>query len=209
MHIGRVARVPTASRIGDYELGYRAEQTDLPGVLVLTPRVFTDDRGFFYESYSDDALAEATGRPVRFVQDNHSRSDKGVLRGLHFQVAPHPQAKLVRCTRGAIWDVVVDVRRDSSTLGKWFAVDLSEENLRQIWVPVGFAHGFVAMTDGADVQYKTTDRYAPECERSILWNDPEIGVPWPIEIDPIISPKDAAAPTLSTAELMSVDRANV
>lgn len=184
-------------------MSYRAEETDLPGVLVLTPDVYSDDRGFFFESYSNQAFERAVGESVDFIQDNHSRSVGGVLRGLHYQIAPHAQAKLVRCTRGSIWDVVVDVRSGSSTLGSWVAAELTEHNKRQMWIPVGFAHGFVVRSEEAEVQYKTNAIYAPECERSLLWSDPAVGIPWPLDLDPIVSDKDARAPRLDGATLVA------
>lgn len=183
----------------------RVEHTDLPGVVVITPRAVSDNRGFFYESYNEDEFRHVVGMDVSFVQDNHSRSVMGVLRGLHYQLQPHAQGKLVRCTRGSIWDVAVDVTFGSSTLGTWFGTELSEGNRRQIWIPAGFAHGFVVLTDLADVQYKTTSRYAPECERSILWSDPTIGISWPFDGTPIVSERDQGAPVFRDATLMMGD----
>jgi dTDP-4-dehydrorhamnose 3,5-epimerase len=168
-------------------------------VILLHPRVFADGRGWFYESFNEAAFAQATGCDVRFVQDNHSRSSKGVLRGLHFQLPPHAQGKLIRVVRGAVYDVAVDVRRSSPTFGQWVAAELSEENRCQLWIPAGFAHGFLALTDGAEVLYKTTDRWEASAERSIAWNDPGLGIEWPSQEVPQLSPKDAAAPLLSVA----------
>ena len=177
----------------------RGERLRLPEVILLHPRVFADGRGWFYESFNEAAFAQATGCDVRFVQDNHSRSSKGVLRGLHFQLPPHAQGKLVRVVRGAVYDVAVDVRRSSPTFGQWVAAELSEENRCQLWIPAGFAHGFLALTDGAEVLYKTTDRWEASAERSIAWNDPGLGIEWPSQEVPQLSPKDAAAPLLSVA----------
>jgi dTDP-4-dehydrorhamnose 3,5-epimerase len=174
----------------------RGERLRLPEVILLHPRVFADGRGWFYESFNEAAFVHATGCDVRFVQDNHSRSAKGVLRGLHFQLPPHAQGKLVRVVRGAVYDVAVDVRRSSPTFGQWVAAELSEDNRCQLWIPAGFAHGFLALTDGAEVLYKTTDRWEASAERSIAWNDPGIGVEWPLQEEPRLSPKDAAAPFL-------------
>ena len=171
-------------------------QTSLPGVLLLQPKVFRDDRGFFLESYRVDRF-RAAGIPDVFVQDNHSRSERGVLRGLHYQ-EPNPQGKLVRCPRGAIFDVAVDIRRGSPTFGKWYGVELNEANQQMLWVPPGFAHGFCSLADDTDVLYKVTALYDPAADRSILWNDPDIGIQWPIR-DPRLSPKDAAAPRLRDA----------
>lgn len=177
-------------------------KTDIEGLLILEPRVFGDARGFFYESFNQQAFNAATGLDVQFVQDNHSRSSKGVLRGLHYQLPPHAQGKLVRCVRGAVFDVAVDIRSGSATFGKWVGVELSEDNNRQFWIPQGFAHGFVTLTDSADFLYKTTDYYAPSHERSIAWNDPIIGIAWPmIGCMPNISPKDAQACALAVAEI--------
>ena len=174
--------------------------TAIPEVLVLEPRVFGDARGFFFESFNQRVFNEATGLDVQFVQDNHSRSAKGVLRGMHYQVQ-QPQGKLVRVVRGSVFDVAVDVRRSSPSFGKWVGVELSEENHRQFWVPPGFAHGFLVLSDSADFLYKTTDYYAPAYERSILWNDASLNIGWPtLDVEPILSPKDAAAPAFASAE---------
>jgi len=163
--------------------------TAIPDVLIIEPRVFGDARGFFYESFNQKAFNEATGTSHQFVQDNHSRSAKGVLRGLHYQVQ-QPQGKLVRAVRGAVFDVAVDIRKASPTFGQWVGTELSEENHRQLWVPPGFAHGFVVLSDMADFLYKTTDYYAPEHERCIAWDDPNIGIEWPLTKHPSLSAKD-------------------
>lgn len=163
--------------------------TAIPGVLVLEPRVFGDSRGFFFESHNDKRFKEETGVDVRFVQDNHSRSARGVLRGLHYQIQ-QPQGKLLRVTRGAIYDVAVDLRRSSTSFGKWVGVELSEENNLQMWVPAGFAHGFLVTSDTADVLYKTTDYYSPDHERCVAWNDPDLGIQWPAGVSPSLSAKD-------------------
>jgi len=177
------------------------ERTAIPEVLILQPRVFGDARGFFMESFNARAFAEATGLDsLNFVQDNHSRSSKGVLRGLHYQIQ-QPQGKLVRVVRGAVFDVAVDVRRSSPTFGRWVGTELSEDNQRQFWVPPGFAHGFVVLSDSADFLYKTTDYYAPQHERSIAWNDPDIGIEWPQGITPLLSDKDARGLRLKDAEV--------
>jgi len=174
--------------------------TDLPEVLVLEPSVFRDDRGYFFESYNRTAFNGVVGCEVEFVQDNHSRSAMGVLRGLHFQRSPRAQGKLVRVTKGRAFDVAVDIRPDSPRFGRWTSVELSAGNFRQLWIPTGFAHGFLALEDDTHVQYKTTDYYARELEGCILWNDPSIGIPWPLPAgsQPMLSPKDAVAPGLST-----------
>ena len=174
--------------------------TAMPEVLVLEPQVFGDDRGFFYESFNARRFEELSGVRANFVQDNHSKSAKGVLRGLHYQIS-QPQGKLVRVTAGAIFDVVVDLRKSSPFFGRWVGVALSSENRRQIWVPPGFAHGFVVTSDSAECQYKTTDYWAPEHERSILWNDPAIGVEWPISGAPMLSGKDNQGKLLADAEV--------
>jgi dTDP-4-dehydrorhamnose 3,5-epimerase len=177
-------------------------RTEVPDVLVLEPSLHGDMRGFFLESYNARAFREAAGADWRFVQDNHSRSQRGVLRGLHYQVR-HTQGKLVRVARGVIFDVAVDVRRSSPTFGRWVGAELTEENHRQIWVPPGFAHGFVVRSETADVLYKTTDYYAPEHERSILWNDPAIGIDWGLEGEPILSARDRAGVLLRDAEVLA------
>lgn len=166
--------------------------------------MFADERGFFFESFHQQRFDEAVGGHVEFVQDNHSRSARGVLRGLHYQLPPAAQGKLVRVTRGAVFDVAVDVRRSSPAFGRWVGYELSEDNFRQLWIPEGFAHGFLALTDGAEVQYKTTAYYAPDLDRSIRWDDPDIGIEWPLtDLEPIVSAKDAAAPRLVDAEVFA------
>lgn len=175
-------------------------RTDIPEVVILEPKSFGDERGFFYESFNAKAFEEATGVKTEFVQDNHSRSAKNVLRGLHYQIR-QPQGKLVRVIAGAVFDVAVDIRKSSPTFGKWVGVELSAENKRQLWVPKGFAHGFVVTSDSAEFLYKTTDYYAPEFERSIRWDDAQIGIQWPEGIAPILSKKDEAAAAFAGAEL--------
>ena len=165
--------------------------TAIPDVLVLEPRVFGDERGFFFESFNRNAFRQATGLDPDFVQDNHSRSEKNVLRGLHYQVAPKAQGKLVRVVLGAVFDVAVDIRQDSPSFGRWVGETLSAENRKQMWIPPGFAHGFLTLTEAAEFLYKTTDYYAPDHERCIAWNDPDIGVEWPLAAaGPILSGKD-------------------
>ncbi|MDD1610400.1 MAG: dTDP-4-dehydrorhamnose 3,5-epimerase [Methylococcaceae bacterium] len=176
--------------------------TAIPDVLILEPNVFGDVRGFFYESFNQNAFAQATGLDVQFVQDNHSRSSKGVLRGLHYQIQ-QPQGKLVRVVRGAVFDVAVDIRRSSATFGQAVGLELSEENHRQLWIPPGFAHGFLVLSDRAEFLYKTTDYYAPEFERCLIWNDATIGIEWPLQNEPQLSTKDQAGLSLSQAELFS------
>jgi dTDP-4-dehydrorhamnose 3,5-epimerase len=173
-------------------------ETPLPGVIVIDPTVHGDDRGFFMETYRADAFREH-GIPDSFVQDNHSRSARGVLRGLHYQ-EPQPQGKLVRCTHGELFDVAVDIRRGSPKFGHYFGILLTESNKKMLWVPPGFAHGFCALTETADLVYKVTELYRPEYDRCILWNDPDIGIPWPIE-EPTLSAKDVTAPRLKDAVL--------
>jgi dTDP-4-dehydrorhamnose 3,5-epimerase len=177
----------------------KVEATPLAGVLVLEPKVFGDARGFFLESYNRKVFAQATGLDVDFVQDNHSRSAKNVLRGLHYQIR-QPQGKLVRVTAGEIWDVVVDLRRASPTFGQWFGATLDAAVRRMLWVPAGFAHGFVTISDFAEVQYKATDYYAPEHERSLLWNDPVLGIQWPLAGEPLLSDKDRRGIALAQVE---------
>ncbi|MCS6786363.1 MAG: dTDP-4-dehydrorhamnose 3,5-epimerase [Thiobacillaceae bacterium] len=177
----------------------RVIETQLPGVLILEPKVFGDARGFFLESYNERTFAEL-GLPTRFVQDNHSRSARGVLRGLHYQIR-QPQGKLVRVTRGVVYDVAVDLRRSSPTFGRWEGVELSEHNQRMLWVPPGFAHGFYVLSELADFLYKTTDFYAPEHERAIRWDDPDLAIAWPLAGEPLLSAKDRAAPSLREAEV--------
>ena len=171
--------------------------TAIEGVLIIEPKVFGDERGFFFESFNQRAFNEAVGHTVDFVQDNHSRSAKGVLRGLHFQRPPHAQGKLVRVTQGSVFDVAVDIRPDSATFGRWVGVELSGVNHRQMWIPAGLAHGFLVTSDSADFLYKTTDYYRPESEGSVRWDDPDLAIAWPLEgITPALSAKDAAAPAL-------------
>jgi dTDP-4-dehydrorhamnose 3,5-epimerase len=177
---------------------YRSTPTALPEVLILEPTVFGDDRGFFYESFNARDFAGITGVNAEFVQDNHSKSAQGVLRGLHYQIQ-HPQGKLVRVVAGEVFDVAVDIRRDSPNFGKWAGVLLSAENKRQLWVPPGFAHGFVVLSESAEFLYKTTDYWYPEHERSIAWNDPQIGIAWPLSAEPRLSAKDLAASALRDA----------
>jgi dTDP-4-dehydrorhamnose 3,5-epimerase len=174
--------------------------TRLPDVLIIEPKVFGDERGFFYESFNAQAFAEATGRVVQFVQDNHSRSAKGVLRGLHYQIE-HSQGKLVRVTEGEVLDVAVDSRRSSPTFGQWTSVRLSGQNHRQLWIPPGFAHGFVVLSESADFLYKTTDYYAPSAERCIRWDDPELAIDWELQGAPILSATDQAGSALREADL--------
>lgn len=166
-------------------------KTDVPDVLIFEPKVFGDDRGFFFESFSQQTFEEAVGYKVNFVQDNHSKSSKGVLRGLHYQLAPYAQGKLVRCVTGEVFDVAVDIRKESPTFGKWVGVNLSAENKRQLWIPEGFAHGFLVLSENAEFVYKTTNYYAPNADRGIMWNDPTINIKWPISCDPVLSNKDA------------------
>jgi dTDP-4-dehydrorhamnose 3,5-epimerase len=177
-------------------------QTTIPDLLVLEPKVFGDERGFFLESFNAAAFQKATGENVAFVQDNHSRSARSVLRGLHYQIR-QPQGKLVRVVRGAVFDVTVDIRKSSRTFARWFGIELSETNHRQLWVPPGFAHGFVVISDSADFLYKATDYYAPAHERCIVWNDPEIGIEWPMKWSPQLSAKDQTGLSLSHAELFA------
>ncbi|WP_028452874.1 dTDP-4-dehydrorhamnose 3,5-epimerase [Chitinilyticum aquatile] len=174
--------------------------TEIPDVKIIEPRVFGDDRGYFYESFNQQHFNAAIGREVQFVQDNHSRSVQGVLRGLHYQLTPHPQGKLVRCTLGEVFDVAVDLRQSSPTFGKWVGVSLSAENKRQLWIPEGFAHGFLVVSDVAEFLYKTTDFWHPELDRSLNWADPHIAIDWPLAGGvPILAQKDAAASFWSDA----------
>jgi dTDP-4-dehydrorhamnose 3,5-epimerase len=175
-------------------------QTAIPDVLVVEPKVFGDARGFFLESYNARAFRDATGLDVTFVQDNHSRSARGVLRGLHYQIR-QPQGKLVRVVRGAVFDVAVDLRRASPSFGQWVGVELSEHNHRQLWVPPGFAHGFVVLSESADFLYKTTDYYAPEHERCLAWDDATVAVKWPIDFAPQLSAKDREGLPLAACEV--------
>ena len=178
----------------------KAIPTSIPEVLIIEPKVFGDSRGFFFESFNQKMFHDSTGVSTNFVQDNHSRSVKGVLRGLHYQIR-RPQGKLVRVVRGSAYDVAVDVRKSSPTFGRWVGVELSEDNHRQLWVPPGFAHGFVTTSDSADFLYKATDYYAPEHERCIAWDDPDIGIDWPIVGQPSLSTKDKAGVKLANAEV--------
>lgn len=175
--------------------------TEIPGLLILEPRVFEDERGFFFESFNQRAFQEATGLHLTFVQDNHSRSVRSVLRGLHYQLPPKAQGKLVRVVAGEVFDVAVDLRRDSPTFGRWCGDYLSANNKRMLWIPPGFAHGFLVLSDYADFLYKTTDYYAPEYERTILWNDPDLAIDWPLTGTPILSAKDRAATRFRDADL--------
>jgi len=182
----------------------KVTRTALEGVLVLEPKVFGDERGFFLESFNQRAFDAIVGDEVRFVQDNHSRSGKGVLRGLHFQLPPHAQGKLVRVTNGAVYDVAVDVRRGSPSFGRWVGAELSAANHRQMWIPAGFAHGFLVLTESADFLYKASNYYEPNSERSIRWNDETIGVEWPdLGFPARLSPKDSAAPSLNDAQVFA------
>ena len=175
-------------------------QTAIPEVLIIEPQVFGDERGFFFESFNQQKFESLTGVKANFVQDNHSKSAVNVLRGLHYQIQ-QPQGKLVRVVAGEVFDVAVDLRRQSKTFGKWVGVILSGENKRQLWVPPGFAHGFVVLKDGTEFLYKTTDYYAPQHERCIRWDDPEIGIEWPLAGEPVLSGKDKLGLALSQAEV--------
>jgi len=177
----------------------KVEPSALAGVLLLEPKVFGDARGHFYESYNRRTFAQATGLDVEFVQDNQSRSSRNVLRGLHYQLR-QPQGKLVRVTAGEIWDVAVDLRRGSATFGRWTAFTLNAESRRMLWVPAGFAHGFLAVSEQAEVQYKTTGYYAPEHERTLLWNDPALAIAWPLSGEPVMTDKDRRGRPLATAD---------
>ena len=182
--------------------GLKATATEIPDVLVIEPKVFGDQRGFFFESFNEEAFNQVTGLTAKFVQDNHSRSAKGVLRGLHYQIQ-QPQGKLVRVVSGEVLDVAVDIRRSSPTFGKAVSVILSGKNHKQLWVPAGFAHGFVVLSETADFLYKTTDYYAPAFERSILWNDPALEIDWQLAEQPKLSGKDALGVLLSQAEVFA------
>lgn len=175
---------------------------EIPDVFIIEPRVFGDDRGFFYESFNAAAFREATATNVEFVQDNHSRSQKGVLRGLHYQIE-NAQGKLVRVTQGAVLDVAVDIRQSSPTFGQWVGVELSAENCRQLWIPAGFAHGFVVLSETAEFLYKTTDYYTPSAERCIRWNDPTLAIDWQLTGEPQLSAKDQVGKLLADAELFA------
>ncbi|WP_338883812.1 dTDP-4-dehydrorhamnose 3,5-epimerase [Xenorhabdus sp. TH1] len=176
-------------------------KTDIPDVLIFEPKVFCDDRGFFFESFSQKIFEEAVGRKVEFVQDNHSKSCKGVLRGLHYQLAPYAQGKLVRCVVGEVFDVAVDIRKSSPTFGKWVGVNLSAENKRQLWIPEGFAHGFLVLSETAEFIYKTTNFYFHTHEKSIVWNDDIINISWPNNERIILSEKDKNAPLFNDTVL--------
>lgn len=179
----------------------KATPTAIPEVLVIEPKVFGDARGFFYESFNSKAFDEAAGRHVEFVQDNHSRSAKGVLRGLHYQIQ-QPQGKLVRVVQGAVFDVAVDIRKSSPSFGQWVGVELTADTHKQLWIPAGFAHAFLVLSTTADFLYKTTDYYAPAHERCIAWNDPTLGIAWPdIGMAPVLSAKDQAGASLNQAEI--------
>ncbi|EIB98260.1 dTDP-4-dehydrorhamnose 3,5-epimerase [Pantoea sp. Sc1] len=174
--------------------------TKIPDVKIIEPKVFGDERGFFLESFNQSIFDKAVGRHVDFVQDNHSMSKKGVLRGLHYQLGPNAQGKLVRCVEGEVFDVAVDIRRSSETFGQWVGIHLSAENHRQLWIPEGFAHGFITLTDRVQFVYKTTNYYAPQSERSILWNDPQINIEWPEVEEMTLSGKDKDGVLLNNAE---------
>ena len=180
----------------------KATRLAIPDVVLIEPKVFGDARGFFFESFNQKAFNEATGTNHAFVQDNHSRSSQGVLRGLHYQIQ-QPQGKLVRVARGRVWDVAVDIRKSSPTFGQWVGAELSEDNQHQLWVPPGFAHGFVVLSESADFLYKTTDYYAPEHERCIAWNDPQLAIRWPCGAEPRLSAKDAVGLGLEQVELFA------
>ena len=169
----------------------KATPLAIPDVILLEPKVFGDERGFFYESYNQNAFRQATGLDVEFVQDNHSRSVRNVLRGLHYQIPPKTQGKLVRAVAGEVFDIAVDIRKDSKTYGQWVGEILSAENKKQLWIPAGFAHGFLTLSETAEFLYKTTDYYSPEHERCILWKDNELAIAWPLSDEPIISAKDS------------------
>ncbi len=175
-------------------------KTDLRDVLIIEPKVFGDERGFFFESFNQKRWRELTGLEKTFVQDNHSRSARNVLRGLHYQIQ-QPQGKLVRVIRGSVFDVAVDIRRSSSSFGRWMGVELSEENRRQLWIPEGFAHGFLVLSGSAEFLYKTTDYWAPQYERTIAWNDPDLTIAWPLTSPPLLSEKDAGGVSLRDAEV--------
>ncbi|MDZ4141268.1 MAG: dTDP-4-dehydrorhamnose 3,5-epimerase [Methylotenera sp.] len=173
--------------------------TAIPDVLIIEPKIFGDARGFFYESFNQARFEEVIGRPLNFVQDNHSCSGKGVLRGLHYQTQ-QPQGKLVRVTQGVVFDVAVDVRKSSPTFGQYVGIELSADNKRMLWIPEGFAHGFVVLSEAAEFLYKTTDYYAPEYERCIAWNDPAINIQWPMQDEPVLSAKDLQGKLLAQAD---------
>ena len=174
-------------------------RTEIPDVLMIEPKVFGDERGFFFESYNERQWKEATGLEVKFIQDNHSRSLGGVLRGLHYQIS-QPQGKLVRVISGEVFDVAVDLRKSSPSFGRWVGMHLSADNKRQLWIPGGFAHGFLVVSEAAEFLYKTTEYYAPEHERCIIWNDPDLGIRWPVRGEPVLSVKDAKGLSFKDAE---------
>ena len=183
----------------------KATPTRIPDVMVVEPKVFGDARGFFYESFNQAAFNAATGTAFTFVQDNHSRSSQGVLRGLHYQLPPHAQGKLVRVVRGAVWDVAVDIRQGSPTFGQWVGQELTEDNHKQFWIPPGFAHGFVVLSESADFLYKTTNYYAPQSDRGIAWNDPDLDIAWPnLGMDFVLSDTDRQQPALRQAEVFTL-----
>jgi dTDP-4-dehydrorhamnose 3,5-epimerase len=176
--------------------------TEIAEVLLLEPKVFTDERGFFMESFNQKVFDQGVGRHVAFVQDNHSRSRRGVLRGLHYQLPPHGQGKLVRVTQGSVFDVAVDIRRSSDTLGQWVGAELSGDNHRQLWIPPGFAHGFLVLSESADFAYKTTEYWFAESDRAIRWDDPQLAIEWPeVATAPIVGAKDRDAPNFADAEI--------
>lgn len=179
----------------------QATRLSIPDIILFTPKVFGDDRGFFYESFNQQTFEELTGLKRSFVQDNHSKSQKGVLRGLHYQLPPKAQGKLVRVVQGEVFDVAVDIRKGSPTFGQWVGEILSAENKRQMWIPEGFAHGFLTLSDSAEFLYKTTDYYSPDHERCIAWDDPELAVQWPIMDTPALSGKDQQGQALKAAEV--------
>ncbi|HEY9295368.1 MAG TPA: dTDP-4-dehydrorhamnose 3,5-epimerase [Phormidium sp.] len=180
----------------------KALPTEIPDVLLIEPQVFGDSRGFFFESYNQQSFSEKSGVKVDFVQDNHSRSSQNVLRGLHYQIE-QPQGKLVRVVSGEVFDIAVDIRKSSPTFGQWVGYLLSAENKRQLWIPAGFAHGFLVVSEVAEVLYKATDYYAPQHERCILWNDPDLAITWPLKAEPILSAKDQAGKPFKDAEIFS------
>ena len=181
-------------------MSYKVTRTAIPEILILEPEIFGDNRGFFFESFNATEFRIATGLDLTFVQDNHSRSTKAVLRGLHYQIQ-NEQGKLVRVTKGSVFDVAVDIRKSSATFGKWVGCELSEKNHRQLWIPAGFAHGFIVLSDSADFLYKTTNYYSPLHEKCIAWDDKKIGIKWPEELKPVLSAKDKQGVSLENAEL--------
>ena len=179
----------------------KVTDTKIPDVKVIEPTVFEDERGFFFESFNHKKFEKAIGHSIDFVQDNHSKSSKGVLRGLHYQLPPHAQGKLVRVVQGEVFDVAVDIRKSSPNFGQWIGETLSAGNKRQLWIPEGFAHGFAALSETAEFLYKTTDYYAPECERCIRWDDPSLNIDWPVDLTLLVSAKDAASGSLQHKEV--------